>query len=133
LGQDRHAIIRILVVDDDAPVRRVLQFMLTHLGYEAESVESGARAIEKFSVEDRKFDLVMLDLRMPGMDGLTCFRALREIRPDLRALFISGYEPDVETMNALHAFRTPIVRKPIDLSRLREAVTEALAGSDPGD
>src|SRR3984893_11503276 len=67
---------RILVVDDDPQIRRVMRIMLTGQGYEVDDAKSGEAAIDKLS--QHRFDLVILDVGMPGMGGLEACRAIRE-------------------------------------------------------
>ena len=66
---------RILVVDDDPQIRRVMRVTLTGQGYEVDDVKSGEAALEK--LRDERFDLVLLDMNMPGMGGLETCRAIR--------------------------------------------------------
>ena len=80
---------RILVVDDDPAVISICVDALRRDGYQAVGVRSGEAAVSKFSEEP--FDLVLLDWRMPGMDGVETFRALREIRKDVNAVMITGH------------------------------------------
>jgi DNA-binding response OmpR family regulator len=80
---------RILVVDDDPAVISICVDALRQDGYQAVGVRSGEAAVSKFSEEP--FDLVLLDWRMPGMDGVETFRALREIRKDVNAVMITGH------------------------------------------
>ena len=67
---------RILVVDDDPQIRRVMRVTLTGQGYEVDDAKSGEAALEK--LRDERFDLVLLDMNMPGMGGLETCRAIRE-------------------------------------------------------
>ncbi len=66
---------RILVVDDDPQIRRVMRVTLTGQGYEVDDAKSGEAALEK--LRDERFDLVLLDMNMPGMGGLETCRAIR--------------------------------------------------------
>src|ERR1041384_8524045 len=70
---------RILIADDEDSLRWVLEKGLRQAGYDVTSVKDGAAAIR--AVEDEPFDLVFLDVRMPGMDGLTALGKMRERRP----------------------------------------------------
>ena len=85
----------ILVVEDDAAVRRVLERTLVRLGYTVLSAESGPAALDRVHREGRDFDLVVTDVIMPGMDGRELAERLRGTRPDLKVLFCSGYTQDI--------------------------------------
>jgi PAS domain S-box-containing protein len=89
---------RILVMDDDAGVRRVAGKILKHLGYEVEFAVDGADAIEKYKQAcstGQPFDLVIMDLTIPGgMGGKEALQALLEIEPQTRAIVSSGYADD---------------------------------------
>jgi CheY-like chemotaxis protein len=79
---------RILVVDDDDPIRQSIRLALDIIGIEVVAVESGERALEAFGRVP--FDGAIVDLMMPGMNGLETIRALRARAPDLPIVVISG-------------------------------------------
>jgi len=81
----------VLVVDDEEPVRVTAAQMIIFFGFEACEAESGQRALELLRDGERRFDLVLLDLTMPGMDGFATFNAIRELRPDQPIVVFSGY------------------------------------------
>ncbi|MDP8276450.1 MAG: response regulator [Candidatus Euphemobacter frigidus] len=89
---------RVLLMDDEECVREVVVKLLSRLGYEVESAEDGAKAIEVFQKareEGFPFDVVILDLTVPGgMGGKEAVRRLKEIDPGLRAIVSSGYSND---------------------------------------
>ena len=80
---------RILVVDDNDMARSVAQQMLMSLGYEAAVVDTGKRALVKFS--EAPYDLILLDLYLPDMSGVRVFDVLREQEPNLKIVFMTGY------------------------------------------
>ena len=82
---------RILVVDDEKPIRRVARRLLRRLGFDAVSAPDGQTAIEMVSRAPESFTAVILDVMMPIMDGPEVFRRLREIRSDLAVLVCSGH------------------------------------------
>jgi signal transduction histidine kinase/CheY-like chemotaxis protein len=83
---------RILVIEDEPAVRRVVEQLLLRLGYDAEVAADGPAALELFQRHADRFDAVMLDLKMPGMDGWECLGYLDRIRP-VPVLVSSGYDP----------------------------------------
>jgi len=81
---------RIMVVDDEDGVRKLMTRLLTRAGYDVIAVASGAEALEAASNED-PVDLVVSDIVMPGMKGTEMARRMRERQPDLSVLFVTGY------------------------------------------
>src|SRR5512139_102119 len=84
----------ILVVDDQEVVRKSYLRSLADVPCNVEAVENGSEALR--AMEERKFDVVMLDLRMPGMDGMTILRMIKQRWPDCEVVVITGY-PSVDT------------------------------------
>lgn len=113
---------RVLVVDDEDHVRKMLTKVLGH--YDVVAVGSGAEAIET-AMESRP-DLVITDIRMPGMDGFALLEKLREFHPDLPVLALSGYVKDEDIRE--YDF-DGFVAKPMDLEQFRRTVASALAGT----
>lgn len=81
----------VLVVDDEEPVRITAAQMISFFGFQAQEAGSGQQALEVLSDDSRRFDLVLLDLTMPGMDGFATFKAIRQLRPDQPIVVFSGY------------------------------------------
>ncbi len=81
----------VLVVDDEEQVRSVLEAMLKVCGFSAIGVSDGDSALARFRAEPNRFDIVVLDLLMPGLTGEQTFHALRAIKPEVRVLIVSGY------------------------------------------
>jgi signal transduction histidine kinase len=100
----------ILVVDDDAAVRRVAERMLVSGGLAVVAAESGEEALEIYRTRGSGIDGVLMDLTMPGMGGEAACRALREIDPAVRVVLSSGY-PEQDAMHLLDD-RTAFVQKP---------------------
>ena len=122
-GQDQG---HILLVDDDPVARETTQRMLETMGYQVTSVGQGADAVRKFSENPFGYDLVVLDVTMPGMDGRQCLQALRAIRSDFPAIFATGGGEEVLGEEDLKAV-LGVLRKPyrfedlqLSLRRFRE-------------
>jgi signal transduction histidine kinase/CheY-like chemotaxis protein len=81
----------VLVVDDDAAVRRLAEYYVRLFGFEAVGAAGGAEALEVLDRRGDDLDLVILDLVMPGMDGVTVFTEIARLRPGLKVLLASGY------------------------------------------
>jgi len=119
---------RILVVDDEEMVRRLAETMLKRLGYEVVTAADGAQAIETFRNAAEPFDLVLLDMIMPGMDGRECFLALKSIYPGVRAVISSGFSQEGAAQQIIDEGVRGFVQKPYRLSELSEVVQSALTG-----
>jgi PAS domain S-box-containing protein len=114
---------RILVVDDDPGVREITVQMLREAGYGVADVDSGAAALAALE-RGEVYDLIVIDVAMPGMNGVETLRCARERWPALRALFITGY---ADTGGAdLETGGEPIVKKPFRFGELQRAAREAL-------
>jgi len=119
----------LLVVDDQAGVRRMLQEALNDEGYEVVSVASGPEALQK--VKQGGIDLVLLDMKMPGMSGLDALREIRRLNPDLPVILMTAYGEyellgEARTLGVKH-----YVSKPFDLQEVRYFVRALLADKCP--
>jgi two-component system response regulator HydG len=115
----------ILVVDDDADTCRNMADLFGDLGYAIDTAEAGDAALEK--ARQRPYDLGLLDLRMPGMDGLTLCRHLKLLRPGMVNLIVTGYPGDGLNEEAHAAGVSKVLHKPIEFPMLLAQVAEALA------
>jgi CheY-like chemotaxis protein len=79
---------RALVIDDDAPVRRVLHAVVTGLGFETDAAANGSEGLARF--ESHHYDVVLTDLLMPGMTGWEVLEAVRERNPKMPVIIITG-------------------------------------------
>ena len=113
-----------LVVDDDASVRRALRRLLRAAGYEVEVFDSGAAYLER-EASDAPACLV-LDVRMPVMGGLELQRAIDGTSRDLPIVFITGHGDDEVRNRALAAGAVEILDKPLDQAVLLEAIDRAI-------
>lgn len=103
---------RILIIDDDPFVLPLLRAVCEHRGFGVWTASGGAEGIEEFTRHRGDFDLVLLDVRMPGMDGPATFEELREFDPGVTCCFMSGHMPnhtpeDLLTLGAVRFFEKP--------------------------
>jgi two-component system, cell cycle sensor histidine kinase and response regulator CckA len=115
----------VLVVDDEDPVRVVVARAITRLGFSSNSASSGRDAIALFEADPAQYVLVILDVKMPVMDGIETMTRLRKVRPDIPVILMSGYNK-LEVPNTLAA--TGFLHKPFTLDALASeirAVVEA--------
>lgn len=121
---------RILVVDDDLDTRDILEAHLLSAGHEVVQAADGAQAISRLRNDD-EIALVILDLRMPGIDGWSCLRMLRH-DPELRHLPVVALSGCAEEFAERPAEADAFVPKPIEPRRLLETVEEMLSGAGVG-
>ena len=115
----------ILVVDDVAGQRELAVRILTKLHYRVDSVPSGEMALEY--LKNRPVDLIVLDMIMdPGMDGLTAYEKILEVRPKQKAVIVSGFSESERVGRAQELGAGPYVRKPYAMERLALAVRREL-------
>lgn len=126
LGRDKVAMMRILVIDDDANILEILAEMLTTAGYEVVEASNGKEGVRLY--RHAPFDLVVTDLLMPEKDGLEVVMELRRDFPKVKIITLSSGNAyghsSLETSKALGAART--LRKPFMEDQLLEAVREVL-------
>jgi NADPH-dependent glutamate synthase beta subunit-like oxidoreductase/CheY-like chemotaxis protein/NAD-dependent dihydropyrimidine dehydrogenase PreA subunit len=114
----------ILIVDDEAIMRESLRDWLTDLGYEVETAEEGEQALK--TVAEQDFGVVILDLRLPGKNGIEILKEARAKRPDLRGVIITAY-PSIQTaVQAMKEGAVDYLPKPFDLDDLGRLIREAL-------
>jgi two-component system cell cycle sensor histidine kinase/response regulator CckA len=118
----------ILVVEDDPAVRLATTHALRHFGYTVLSAVNGPDALELVARHVGPLDLVISDVVMPAMDGPTLIQRLREPRPSLKALLVSGYSSDAVATRGFANVSALFLEKPFSLASLSEKVREALDG-----
>ncbi|HUF70956.1 MAG TPA: sigma-54 dependent transcriptional regulator [Longimicrobiales bacterium] len=115
---------RILLVDDDRTFRLSTSELLRQDGYEVQSVASGAEAVD--ALKASRFDIMLLDLRMPGIDGTGLVTALREWGDGIPVLMISGFGTVDAAVHALHAGADDFLTKPVEPAVLSDRVARLL-------
>jgi two-component system KDP operon response regulator KdpE len=114
---------RILVVDDEPQMRRALRSTLSALGFVVADAESGEAAIERVRVD--RFDLILLDINMPGLSGLETCRAIRS-RSDVSIIMLTVRDRSLDKIEALDAGADGYVTKPFDVNELLARVRATL-------
>lgn len=114
----------ILVVDDEEDICANLKDILTDLGYQVDTATSGSAALEL--VKHKCYEVALLDLKMPEMDGVTLYRKIKEIRADTVAIVVTAYASDETAESALGAGAWRILPKPVEFPRLMTLIEEAL-------
>jgi two-component system, OmpR family, KDP operon response regulator KdpE len=123
---------RILIVDDDPQIRRVLKVNLSGQGFEVDDARNGDTALEK--LREARFDLVLLDINMPGMSGLEVCRTIRSAS-EIAVIMLTVRDDESVTVEALDAGADDYVTKPFKPSelsaRIRAALRRAPGGQGP--
>jgi two-component system, cell cycle response regulator CpdR len=117
---------RILIAEDEAPLRAMVQRGLTEAGHDVVVAADGAEALDILNRADRKFDLLLADIRMPIMDGIALALTAARDYPDLVILLMTGYADQRERAYGLDALIHDVIAKPFSLAEIRAAVADAL-------
>ncbi len=116
---------RILVVDDEEALRTVLSTELSSEGYEVSTAADGSEAIDL--VKGNNFDLVLLDIKMPNVDGFEVLKYVKENKPDIKVIMLTGF---ADLKNAIESKRLgaeDFVSKPYDLVDLLTTIERVLS------
>jgi PAS domain S-box-containing protein len=126
---------RILLVDDEPVVRDVAQLMLANLGADVVTASDGREAVEVFEADLGHFDMIIVDLTMPHLDGIQTFRAMKKIKPAATVVLSSGFHEDELKQRFKGLGFTGFLQKPYDTKTLLHTLRGCLRGggtSSPG-
>jgi excisionase family DNA binding protein len=115
---------RILVVDDEASIRDLLSKTLALAEYEVDLAPDGRSALDRLRITP--YDLLITDLKMPGVDGLTVIREGRRLRPDIPVIIITGYSTEASAIEAVNLGVSGYLTKPFRVPRVLAAAAKAL-------
>jgi len=116
---------RVLIVDDERGIRRILQIMLEELSFESVAVESGTEALECLA-ERRAFDAVITDLRMPGMDGIELLQRIREMDRSPPVVVLTAHGTVATAVEAMKIGALDFVMKPFDIDTIESVLKRAM-------
>lgn len=114
---------KVLLIDDEVEFIETLAERLSDRGFKVQTATSGQAGISK--AESTNFDAVVLDLAMPGMDGIATLKRLREIRPSIQVMLLSGQATIKAAVDATQLGAVDILEKPMDIQTLVEKINEA--------
>jgi len=117
---------RVLLVDDEEVIRVAGEAILRDLGYQVTVATNGKHALQLFESDPEAFDLVILDMTMPEMNGRDCFTALRALRKDVRVILSSGFAQENELEQMKKNGLSGVIRKPFRISELSTLIHEVL-------
>ncbi len=115
---------RVLVVDDEATIRDLLSKTLALAEYDVDVTSDGTSALDR--VRAIAYDLLVADLKMPGMDGLTLIRQAKRIRPSLPVVVITGFSNETSAIEALNLGVAGYLTKPFRVPQVLAATAKAL-------
>ena len=120
---------RVLVVDDEASIRDLLAKTLALAEYEVDTAPDGARALDRLREARGAYDLIIADLRMPGMDGLTLIREAKRLKADLPVIIITGFSTESSAIEAVNLGVAGYLTKPFRVPQVLAAAAKALGAS----
>ena len=115
---------RILVIDDERSIRNTLKDILEFEKYKVEVAEDGFKALELIKTVD--FDVILCDIKMPGMDGLEVLQKIEELKPDTPVVMISGHGNIDTAVESIKKGAYDFIEKPLDLNRLLITIRNAM-------
>ena len=114
---------KIMLVDDEAEFLEVMSERLASRGIDVTTSTSAESAIERLGKE--QFDAVILDLQMPGMDGLEALKHMKDKRPELQVILLTGHATVEKGVEAIKLGAMDLIEKPADLESLKEKIKKA--------
>ncbi len=118
---------KVLVIDDEPHIREMMRLTLEAAGYEVSEAESGEEGLDRFG-DGAAYEVVLLDQKMPGIDGLETLRRLLARAPDARVVMVTAFASVELAVDAMRLGAMNFLRKPMTPEALRGAVAAALAG-----
>ena len=117
---------RILLADDEAATRDLVRRALTADGHDVVTTEDGQEALDRLTGGTELFDLLLSDVQMPGLDGLSLVEKALAARPALKVVLMSGHVHGIERAQALQSKIKATITKPFTLDQIRAVVKNAL-------
>ena len=114
----------VLIVDDEKNIRLTLSQALEVLGVETDTAANGEDALSK--LKEKEFGLILLDLKMPGMDGMEVLHQVSKIRPDIRIIIITAYGTIGSAVEAMKLGAADFIQKPFASEEIRELVSRVM-------
>jgi len=122
---------KILLVDDEESVRISLSKILTRKGYDVDTIDSGAKAIE--AMNRSAYDLLLSDLKMPAVDGIKVLKAARKIAPDMGVIILTGHGEITSYLEAMDVGADEYMNKPVKGNELTLVIEKLLKSKKKTD
>lgn len=119
---------RILIVDDNDSLCSAMSFVLSRKGYFAATAHDGMEAIEM--VKETPFDLILLDIKLPVMDGVETYKRIKQIRPEAIAIMMTAYAVEELVQDALNEGAFAVIYKPLDIEKAISLIEDSLETKD---
>ena len=119
---------RILIIEDDNEMKSLLKEFIEEEGYTIDSVDNGLKALEK--LVRQPFDLIITDIRMPGLTGLDILPRLKKFQPDVFIIVISAFGGERACRRAFERGATAYIEKPIDLQKLKTLIHDLISSGE---
>jgi len=110
----------VLIVDDDIGMTETLSDILDESGYDVEVANDGFQAIER--VKARAFDVILMDIKMPGINGVKTYKKIKKIRPEAAVMMMTAYSVEALVAEALKEGAYGVMYKPIDITKVTEFI-----------
>jgi excisionase family DNA binding protein len=125
-GSSRHPFHRVLVVDDESSIREMLSKTLALAEYEVDTAPDANAALTLLRVTNTPYDLLIADLKMPGMDGLSLIRQVKQIRARLPIIIITGFSTESSAIEAVNLGVAAYLTKPFRVPQVLAAAAKAM-------
>lgn len=119
-----HELKSVLIVDDEKNIRLTLQHSLETLGYQSETAITGEEALEK--IKEKDFGLIMLDIKLPGIDGIEVLKSIHETNPDIPVIIITAHGTIETAVEAMKLGSIDFLQKPFTPDEIRTLVTNII-------
>ena len=114
---------KILIIEDDRDIADLISIHMEDSGYDTRKVFDGKEGL--IESMEKAYDLIILDLKLPGMDGLETLERVKEIRPEIRVIILTGHGSEKEKIQADNLGAYDYLQKPIELDMLMAAIQKA--------
>jgi DNA-binding NtrC family response regulator len=115
---------KILVIDDDKSIRKIFRINLEEEGYIIDLAESGEKALRK--VEDQRYNLALIDIKLGDMDGIDLLESLQEKAPQMKKIIVTGFPSLQNAIQALNRGADAYILKPVKIDQLLKIIKEQL-------
>jgi CheY-like chemotaxis protein len=122
---------KILLIDDEPHIRQMMRLTLEAAGHQVDEAADGQAGLDRFG-DGHAYDVVLLDQRMPGLDGLETLRQIKVRAPDVRVVMVTAYASIELAVDAMRLGATDFLRKPMTPETLRNATAAAVSGRPAG-
>jgi DNA-binding NtrC family response regulator len=126
-----NSVVRILIIEDDEEMRSLLEDVLDEEGFETESVSNGSDGLRKVTKES--FDLILTDIRMPGLTGLDILPVIKRLQPEASVIVITAFGNEEIHRRSVEKGAAGYLEKPIHMDKLKTLVHEMVSSKEKID